>query len=99
MPHSLDADRALAEAREALAVDALDRTSSAVWRAASAAAQIGDEEALGAAVELASKLAERGVADAEQLRTYAKACLEDAQEGTRPASAFERLLGRDRRRR
>jgi hypothetical protein len=97
MPHSLDADRALAEAREALAVGALDRARNATWRAASAAAQIGDEQALEESIAIASRLAGRNVPDAEQLRVYAEACLEDARKGTRPLSWFERLMKRDRR--
>jgi hypothetical protein len=99
VPRSLDAERNLAHAREALAADALDRARVAAWRAASAAAQIGDEGALRDVVEIAAQLVERDVPDAEQLRTYAQACLEDAQAGTRPPSMFERLLGRDWRRR
>ena len=31
--------------------------------------------------------------EAERLRRYAEACLEDAQRGTRRPSAFERLMG------
>lgn len=99
MPRSPDADRHLAVAREALTAGALDRARGAAWQAAPAAAQIGDEQALEDVVEIASKLAEQGVPDAEQLLTYARACLEDAQAGTRPPSMWERLLGRDRRRR
>jgi hypothetical protein len=95
MPRSPDADRELADAREALAVGALDHARDAAWRAAAAAAQIGDEEALQEVVELASTLAERNVPEVEQLQTYAGACLEDAKAGTRPQSMFERLLSRD----
>jgi len=99
MPRSLDADRELANAREAMAAGAFDRARDAAWRAASAAAQIGDEGALEEVVAIASTLAENDVGEADQLRIYAQASLEDAREGTRPPSMFERLLGRDRRRR
>jgi hypothetical protein len=98
VPHSPDADRALEEARDALAVDALDRARDATWRAASAAAQIGDEQALEEAVAIASELVERKLPDADRLRVYAEACLEDARNDTRPKSWFERLMKRDLRR-
>jgi len=97
VPRSLDADRALAEAREALAVDALERARDATWRVASAAAQIGDEEALEQAVAIVAQLAARDVPEVEQLRVYAEACLEDARNDTRPKSMFERLMSRERR--
>jgi hypothetical protein len=93
VPRSLDAEKYLAEARDALAAGALERAQDAGWRAAAAAAQISDVVALQEVVEIVSKLP-----DAGQLRTYTQACLEDAREGKRPPSMFERLLGRDRRR-
>lgn len=99
MPRSLDADRELAEAREAMAGGAVDHARDAAWRAAAAAAQIGDEGALEEIVQIASTLAESNVSEADQLRVYAEACLKDAREGTRPPSMFERLLGRDLRNR
>ena len=81
----------LAEAQTAFANGALNYARNAAWRAAAAAAQIGDAETLERVVELTRKL------DDEQLRIYAEAALEDARKGTRPPSAFERLLKRDKR--
>jgi hypothetical protein len=97
MPRSLDAERELTDAREAVAVGAFDRARDAAWRAAASAAQIGDTAALEEVAEIVSALAASKVDDVEQLQTYAQACLEDAKAGTRPQSMFERLLGRDRR--
>ena len=97
MPRSLDAEREIAVAREAVAAGALDRARDAAWRAAAAAAQIGDAAALEDVVEIVSALAASKVDDIEQLQTYAEACLEDARAGTRPPSMFERLMGRNRR--
>jgi hypothetical protein len=97
MPRSLDADREIAAAREALDAGAFDRARDAAWRAASAAAQIGDTVALEEVVEIVSALATAKVDDVEQLQAYADACLEDARAGKRPPSMFERLLSRDRR--
>ena len=97
MPRSPDADRRLADAREAVAAGAFVHARDAAWRAAAAAAQIGDEAALEEVIEIASTLTASGVADVEQLQIYAEACLEDARAGTRPPSMFERLLGRGRR--
>jgi ElaB/YqjD/DUF883 family membrane-anchored ribosome-binding protein len=97
MPRSVDAERELSEAREAIAAKAYDYARDAAWRAAAAAAQIGDEDALQEVVDIAASLGTAGVDDVEQLRTYAEACLEDARAGTRPPSMFERLLGRGRR--
>jgi phage shock protein A len=97
MPRSLDAERELAAAREALAAEALDRARDAAWRAAASAAQIGDAAALEEVVEIVSALAASKVDGVEQLQTYAKACLEDARAGTRPPSMFERLMSRGRR--
>jgi hypothetical protein len=94
MPRSPDADRNLAAAHEALAAGALDRARDAAWRAASAAARIGDQDALQEVVEIASMLIERGAPEADQLHVYAEACLEDAKAGTRPPSMFERLMSR-----
>jgi hypothetical protein len=97
MPRSTDAERLLAEAQEALAVGAHARAVDAGWRAAAAAAQIGDEAVLEQLVDLAAKLAAGETKDTEQLRVYAEASLQDAKAGTRPPSMFERLLGRGRR--
>jgi hypothetical protein len=100
MPRAVDAERHLAEAREALARNAFAIASREAWSAASAAARIGDEAALQEVVDIASTLlAAGGADDAEQLRVYAAACLEEAQHGTRRPSAFERLIQRERRRR
>jgi len=98
MPRSVDAERELAQAREAVAAGAFGYARDATWRAAAAGAQIGDVDALQEVVEVAATLCEREVENADQLRAYAEACLEDARAGTRPPSMFERLLDRDRRR-
>ena len=82
----------LADARTALEQGAHARALALAWRAAAAAARVGNQNVLGEAVELAKELP-----DAEQLRAYAQAALEDARNGTRPPSAFERLIKRDRR--
>ena len=82
----------LADGWTAVEHGALDYGRDCAWRAASAAAQVGDAKTLEGVVEIASKL------DAEQLRIYAQAALEDARAGTRPPSMFERLFTRDRRR-
>lgn len=97
MPRSLDAEREIAAAHEALAAGAFDRARDASWRAAAAAAQIGDAPALEEVVEIVSALAASGVDDVNQLQTYAEACLEDARNDTRPPSMWDRLLGRGRR--
>lgn len=101
MPHSPDAAQNLADAREALACGALARAADHAWRAAAAAASIGDERSLEGLLDLVAELAQstsgREHADAEQLGLYVREALKDAREGTRPPSAFERLLGRDRR--
>ena len=76
---------------------AFDRARDAAWLAAAAAAQIGDATALTEIGSVASTLVERHVDGAEQLHVYTQACLEDARSGSRPPSAFERLLRRDRR--
>ena len=96
MPRSVDAERELATSREAVAAGAYGHARDAAWRAAAAAAQIGDEQALEEVVEIVSGLAAAGV-DVDELRIYAEACLEDARAGTRPPSMFERLLGRNPR--
>ncbi len=97
MPRSPDADRDLTDAREALAAGALAHAGVSAWRAAAAAASIGDEQALEDVLALAETLVERTAGgdrdEAERLRRYAEACLEDAQQGTRRPSAFERLMG------
>ena len=97
MPRSLDAERELADARDAIAAGAFDRARDAAWRAAASAAQIGDTAALEEVVEIVSALKASKVDDVEQLQTYAEACLEDAKAGTRPPSMWERLLSRERR--
>jgi len=97
MPRSLDAERELAAARDALAAEALDRARDRAWRAAASAAQIGDVTALEEVVEIVAALAAAKVEGIEQLQAYAKACLEDARAGTRPPSMFERLMSRGRR--
>jgi len=78
----------LAEARTAFEHGAHARACDSAWRAASAAARVGDVATLELAVELASALVTEGVEDSERLRVYAEAALEDAREGTRPPSAF-----------
>jgi hypothetical protein len=98
---SADTQRYVAEAHEALALGDVGKATGAVWRAASSAAQGGDEETLAALVDVAATIEQRaegrGREEAAQLQVYVSACLEDAREGKRPPSAFERLLGRDRR--
>jgi hypothetical protein len=95
MPHSRDADKELAAAREALARRSYARAADHVWTASAAAASIGDKQALAELLELVASLAEHD--DVEQLRLYVAAALEDARRGTRPPSAFERLFNRDQR--
>jgi hypothetical protein len=95
VPHSLDADRELEGAREALACGAYARAADHAWTAAAAAASIGDKEALAELAGVVEALADHD--DVEQLRLYVTAALEDARRGTRPPSAFERLMKRDQR--
>jgi hypothetical protein len=99
---SPDTERQLAEAREALALGDVGTATGAAWRSASSAAQTGDAEALATLAEFVATIEERATGrqrdEAAQLRVYVEACLEDARKGKRPPSAFERLLGRDRRR-
>ena len=101
MPKSPDAAREQAAANEALAVGALGEALGAAYRAAAAAAQLGDEETLEALAEVVSTLEQRTTGHAhehvEQLRVYLDACREDAREGTRPQNALERLFRLDRR--
>jgi hypothetical protein len=101
MPHSRDAERELADAREALARGALRPAADHAWAAAAAAASIGDEDSLSALLDVVGTLAEqtsgRDHDDAEQLRVYVAEALEGARDGTRPQSAFERLITRERR--
>jgi hypothetical protein len=97
MPRSKDAERTLEETEELFAAGLLERTRDAAWRAAAAAAQVGDAEKLERLAVITGQLVQRGVEDAEQLRVYTDACLEGARKGTRPPSWFERLLSRDRR--
>jgi hypothetical protein len=78
----------LAEARTALEHGAHARALDLAWRAAASAARADDQQVLAGIVELAD-----GLPDAEQLRVYAKAALEDARNGTRPPSAAERIFG------
>ena len=51
--------------------------------------------ALATLLELVETLAEHD--DVDQLRVYVTEALKDAKEGTRPPSAFERLMQRDQR--
>ncbi len=101
MPHSPDAERDLVDAREALACGALGPAADHAWAGAAAAASIGDEDSLSALLQLVGTLAEktsgRDHDGAEQLRVYLTEALDDARRGTRPSSAFERLMTRDRR--
>ncbi len=102
MSRSPDTERHLAEAHEALALGDVGTATGAAWRSTSSAAQTGDAEALATLVEFVATIEERATGrqrdQAAQLRVYVEACLEDARKGVRPPSAFERLLGRDRRR-
>ena len=93
----MNAAEKLADARTALEHGAHALACDLVWRAAAAAARVGNKEVLEQAVELATALVAAGHKDSEQLRVYAEAALEDARKGTRPPSAFERLISRDRR--
>jgi hypothetical protein len=97
MPGSPDAQRSLAAARDALAHGAFPRATEHAWASAVAAVRVGDETTLEALAELTTTLAEQVSAakheEADQLRRYVALCLEDTRNGTRPHSAFERLLG------
>jgi hypothetical protein len=95
MPRSPDADRELAEARAALARGDHSGAAGHIWTGAAAAASIGDGGALEELLSLADTLVPRG--EAEQLQAFLRAALEDARRGTRPPSAFERLMRLDRR--
>jgi hypothetical protein len=95
VPHSVDAERELAEIRESIACAAYSRARDHAWSAAAAAASIGDKDALARLLELVETLAEHD--DVDQLRVYITEALKDAKEGTRPPSAFERLMQRDQR--
>jgi hypothetical protein len=95
MPRSVDAERELADAREAIAREAYARAADHVWTGAAAAASIGDEDALASLLALIDTLAAHE--DVEQLRLYITAALDDAKRGTRPPSMFERLIKRDLR--
>jgi hypothetical protein len=96
-----DVERHLADAREALACGALPQACDAAWYAAAGAAQLGNEETLAELLQLATTLERqtegREHDEAARLLTYVTACLEDAQRGVRPLSAFEQLMRRDRR--
>jgi hypothetical protein len=81
----------LAEARTALDHGAHKRACDLAWRAAASAARVGNAGVLEQVVELANTLPDR------QLRVYAEVALEDARKGTRPPSAFERLISRAKR--
>ena len=93
----MNAAEQLADARTAFEHGAHARASDLTWRAAAAAARVGNKEVLEQAVELATALAAAGHKDGEQLRVYAEVALEDARKGTRPPSAFERLMSRYKR--
>jgi hypothetical protein len=98
---SPDTERYFAEAGEALALGDVGKATGAAWRSASSAAQTGDADSLASLVDFVATLEERATGgqrdEAAQLRVYVEACLEDARSAKRPPSAFERLLGRDRR--
>ena len=87
----MSAAEQLADARTALDHCAHKRACDLAWRAAASAARVGNERVLAEVVELARALPD------EQLRVYAEAALEDARKGTRPPSAFERLISRVKR--
>jgi hypothetical protein len=101
MTRSADTERYVAEANEAMALGDVGKASGAAWRAASSAAQTGDAETLAELADFVTTLEQRAEGrehdEAAQLQVYVTACLEDARQGKRPPSAFERLLGRDRR--
>jgi hypothetical protein len=97
MPRSKDAERTLAETQELFAAGLLERTRDSAWRAAAAAAQVGDAEKLEQLAAIVGHLVEQDVPETDQLQVYVDACLEGARKGTRPPSWFERLLNRDRR--
>ena len=82
----------LREARTALEQGAEERGLDLAWRAASSAARVNNKDVLAGVVEFAGALP-----GGEQLLAYAEAALEDARRGTRPPSAFERLISRDKR--
>ena len=84
----MDPAEKLADARTAFERGANAHALDVAWQAAASAARAGNQEVLTGVVELA-----RALPDAEQLRVYAEAALEDARNGTRPPSAFERLIG------
>jgi hypothetical protein len=93
----VNATEKLADAQAALEHGAHPVACDLAWRAAAAAARVGNESVLAQVVELAGALVAARLDGAEQLRVYASAALEDARRGTRPPSAFERLISRDRR--
>ncbi|HST25332.1 MAG TPA: hypothetical protein VLJ76_05035 [Gaiellaceae bacterium] len=97
MPRSPDAERDLADARTALENDAIPFAIERAWSSAVAAARIGDETTLAALVEVTTAIADQAAPaqhkEADQLNRYVALCLQDARNGTRPHSAFERLLG------
>jgi hypothetical protein len=93
----VEAAEYLADAQVASGNGAHKYACGLAWRAAAAAARNGNEGVLAQVVELAAVLQAAGANDAEQLLRYAEACLEDARNGTRRASAFERLIARDKR--
>jgi len=93
----MNASEMLADARTALEHGANARACDLAWRAAAAAARIGDATMLEQVVDLAAALTAAGHKGAEQLGVYAEAALEDARRGTRPPSVFERLISRDKR--
>lgn len=89
----------LADARTAFEHDAHARAFDLAWRAAATAAQAGDASTLEGVFAFSETLVAAGVEGAGQLRVYAEAALADAGAGTRPPSAFERLMGSLGRRR
>lgn len=88
----MNAAEKLADARTAFEHGAEARALDLAWRAAASAARVNNQHVLADVVEFAS-----AVPGAEQLRVYAEAALEDARKGTRPPSAFERLISRAKR--
>ena len=97
MPSSPEAERDLADARTALENDAISFAIERAWSSAVAAARIGDETTLATLVEVTGAIAKQAAPaqqkEADQLERYVVLCLQDARNGTRPHSAFERLLG------
>ncbi len=84
MPRSPDAERELADAREALACGALGPAADHAWAGAAVAASIGDEDSLSALLELVGTLA-REDQRARARRRRAAPCLPHGGAGGREA--------------